>query len=424
MKSFRRSRSIYLRATSSSLDDRDDDNSVNVLLIRDGPQPPIRRCRSLLLESIHKLNCSSSSKGVALLSQSDVSIDCTVDNSHCGIPPMPSIDSVIVYPSLNVNHGAAKHFGTKQYNKTRRCEDDASDDALTAPRRFLSPSKLQAKYNWNQTPVHGVLPQEHEVPVDTPLSDIPECVVITHRSNDPFYYRNVDAIDSDSNAESSPFHASFHENISISFRHLSPDLIMEKREHRAVEPDRSAIHQPENALLVDSAFHTPISGKARDGRNGTYENNIESAQPRHIDFEFQEFGSQYQDLDKDDCNRQRRSDVPSYDSNVSRDVSFWNEGVPSTQRTFYLASSTEETAKMSSLSRKLQTDQRRISPQASDTSFATTKSGATQATSHSTSTGISRSSRKTQELIRRFERHHLQKSGYTTNDKDTIQLPA
>jgi hypothetical protein len=60
------------------------------------------------------------------------------------------------------------------------------------------------------------------------------------------------------------------------------------------------------------------------------------------------------------------------------------------------------------LSKKLHLDQRNsgLQQQASDTSFATTKSGATIATSHSTSTtGIS--SRKTLELIRRFERYNL-----------------
>lgn len=447
MKSFRRSRSIYLRATSSSLDDRDDDNSVNVLLIGDGQQaPPMRSCKTLLLESIHKLKCNNSSKGVALLSQSDVSIDPTVGNNLCDMHA-PSIDPLTIYPSLNLNHGAVKHFVTKPYNKTRRCEDDASDDALTAPRRFLSPSKLHPKKNWNQTLVPDVVPQDHGGPVDTPLSDIPECVIIPHKHTDPFHddYCGDDAHGTHSITGSSPFVANYYEDIPISLKHSAPDSIIEETERRVVAPDRCAIDQPENLTLdiepskmrdtmkvVDKHLASPMDSE----QNGTREYILNSAQPRHIDldFELEEYGSQYQRLDKDDRvphvaihndnnNQQRRSEIPLYDSNASRDISFWSENVPSTQRTFYLASPTEETTKMSSLSKKLQTDQRQLSLQASDTSFATTKSGATQATSHSTSTGISRSSRKTQELIRRFERHHLQKTGHSVYDKGIIRLP-
>ena len=72
MKSFRRSRSMYLRAASPSLDDRDDD-ILNDFVV----SPPNRRCGMHLLESIHKLKCNtgSASKGVTLMSQSETSGD-------------------------------------------------------------------------------------------------------------------------------------------------------------------------------------------------------------------------------------------------------------------------------------------------------------------------------------------------------------
>jgi hypothetical protein len=104
---------------------------------------------------------------------------------------------------------------------------------------------------------------------------------------------------------------------------------------------------------------------------------------------------------------QRVSDVSSHGS-VTSDHGLSGTGsekINKHARTFFLASPSLETTKMSSLSKKLNTDHHKISLQSSDTSFTTTKSGATFATSHSTSTGMSRSSRKTQALIERFERH-------------------
>ena len=493
MKSFRRSRSMmYLRTSLSSVDDRDD-NSVNEVLLNGSPSstgkpPSIRRCGSLFVESMHKLKCSTggsnnnTSRGEALMSQSDASIDHINSHSNRGLQ-MISVDPLTVYPSLNVdNNDLTKHFVTLQY-PTRRCEDDASDDALTAPRRFLSPSRLQ-KFKSKSSPSQQqqqqhqqsqytmgemlmdhhdmVSPHEHMVPPVNEVtstqqhrSDIPECVLIprsnmNHETTDLFLEDGSRCQNSDENGTAgSPFYPTYYDDIPIPSNSRSSahhyDLSEEQYGHNSKMHDHDVVLPLENMptrytssekpLGFDSTFqHTfAMNNTDENGWNGTNETIPESVPSRNVEYEFHESSERHHVQKLDDHQRSRHSTMyrsnsrKSDVSNVSRDFSLGSEGVPVTQRTYYLASPTEETTKMSSLSRKLQMDQRHsIALQASDTSFTTTKSGATQATSHSTSTGISRSSRKTQELIRRFERHGIQKTGHVSSiyDKGTIKLPS
>ncbi len=367
---------MYLRAASSSLDDRDDD-ILNDFVV----SPPNRRCGMHLLESIHKLKCSSASKGVTLMSQSETSEDPRETHHSTSRPaPVPLLDPLTVYPSLQIHKGLEQNFVTIQYPSRRR-EDDASDDALTAPRRFLSPSHCRAM-KVNEPLMDPVVPVRGQVDSTPPppLCDIPECVVIPrmklktdgrHDDDESGY------VDYDSNDGSSPFQPKCFGDIPIRCEsHLAPNY-----EFIADHDDRT-MHYPD---------HFENDGHGTTTRDGYH---------------------------------QEPWQVISDDSHVSREFSVCSEGVPVAQRTFYLASTTEETTKMSSLSRKVPAHRRSVSLQASDHSSATTKSGATLATSHSTSTGISRSSGKTLELIRRFERHSLQKGGHAkVHDKGTLKLP-
>ena len=469
MKSFRRSRSMYLRASSPTLVDDRDDSSANDLLIGTGT-PSIRRCGTLFVESIHKLKCSSVSKGVALMSQSDVSIDRSDKYSNRDVH-IPSVDPLTVYPSLNVYDGFTKNLVTFQC-RTRRCEDDASDDALTAPRRYLSPSHLQTfnktkmtqQYAWSQPVLESIAVLPHELveqPVNTPphLSDIPECVVIPRLSmnygtTDPFPNAEGSScghndLDSSFDGIRPKFEPIYYDDIPLSSGRKSEcnfGWMTESNEKQIDLQGYSGIHQVENipssevpafdnALVVDSSINHKINKDDTDYEwTGKYDFTAEEVPPRNADYEFHENGNH----NRNSCNNNRmhycndeKADCTCNNVNTSREFSFCSEGNSTAQRTYYLASPTEETTKVSSLSRKLQMNQRRrIVVPASDTSFETSKSGATQATSHSTSTGISRSSsRKTQELIRRFERHGLQKAGHSTtatttmHNKGSIQQP-
>jgi hypothetical protein len=441
------------------MDDRDDNSD---LLIVSGT-PSIRRCGSLFVESIHKLKCGNVSKGVALMSQSDVSVDRPDSHSYRDVH-IPSVDPLTVYPSMNVYKGINKNFVTIQC-QTRRREDDASDDALTAPRRFLSPSHAQnfnrssatqqyTMNTMNQTLMEtdAVASHEHNVqPVNTSLhlSDIPECVVIPRSSlnngmMDPFPNEDSggDFHDFDSNeGTGSPFQPTYYDDIPISSSRNSArncNWIAENNESKntdmqdynsiqTLEKIPSSSAPLEMSARLDSSTDHMLNADHNDTEwKGKYEFISESVPSRSVQYESHDRNDDIVLHSASHRDNSRKSDFSCYDSNASREFSICSEGGPIPQRTYYLASPTEETTKMSSLSKKLQMDHRRsIVLQASDTSFSTTKSGATLATSHSTSTGISRSSRKTQELIRRFERHGLQKAGHTTTmyDKGALKLP-
>ena len=380
MKSFRRSRSMYLRAASPSLDDRDDD-ILNDFVV----SPPNRRCGMHLLESIHKLKCNtgSASKGVTLMSQSENSGDPRESHhSTSRRTPVPLLDPLTVDPSLQIHQGLEQNFVTFQYPSRRR-EDDASDDALTAPRRFSSPSHCRAVKEKEPLLMDPVVPVRGPVVSTPPLCDIPECVVIPRMKlkMDGRHDDDDEAsgyVDYDSNDGCSRFQPKYFDDIPKRCESISAPTYEFVAEH----DDRTMLH------------------------------------PDH-------FENDDHDTTTRDGYHQEPWQVISDDSHVSREFSVCSEGVPVAQRTFFLASTTEETTKMSSLSRKVPEHRRSVSLQASDHSFATTKSGATLATSHSTSTGISRSSGKTLELIRRFERHSLQRGGHAmVNGKGTLKLPA
>lgn len=361
---------------------------------------------------------------------------------------------------MNVYNGITKKYVTIQC-QTRRREDDGSDDALTAPRRFLSPSHAQnfnkasatQQYARNQRLMENdaVTSNEHMIqPADTSLhlSDIPECVVIPHSSMNkgmmhqfPNEDSGGDFHDFDSiEGTGSPFQPTYYDDIPISSSRNSArnyDWITENNESNNDIQEYNGIQTREKipsssvplemSVRLDSSIDRILNVDDNDTEwKGKYEFITETVPTRNV---------QYESHDRNDdivlhCashrDNSRKSDFSCYDSNASREFSICSEGGFIPQRTYYLASPTEETTKMSSLSKKLQMDHRRsIALQASDTSFSTTKSGATLATSHSTSTGISRSSRKTQELIRRFERHGLQKAGHTTTmyEKGALKLP-
>ena len=90
---------------------------------------------------------------------------------------MPLLDPLTVYPSLQIHQGLEQNFVRFQYPLRRR-EDDASDDALTASRRFSSPSHCRAVKEMEPLLMDPVVPVRGPVYTTPPLCHIPECVVI------------------------------------------------------------------------------------------------------------------------------------------------------------------------------------------------------------------------------------------------------
>jgi hypothetical protein len=261
--------------------------------------------------------------------------------------------------------------------------------------------------------------------------------------NEGFNDEDDDHNDFNSNDRTSPFQPTYYDDIPImsSSRKLAPrndDCITEEYQQQIDVPHNQKVdHYYELDSEVSVNVNSSIINHSSNINRNDAERELDGTQeyPNETFTPFSNFPYESHDpsehrgnngVPKDDIDQSSDLHCYDYDVNAPQEFSLCREQVPIRQRTYYLASSTEETTKMSSLSRKLQMDQRRsIVLQASDTSFSTTKSGATQATSHSTSTGISRSSRKTQELIRRFERHGLQKAGQTSTmyNKGAIKLP-
>jgi hypothetical protein len=405
MKGYRRNRPLYLSPSVSSDYDRrtDFDELARIDRLSRG------RCGSRLVQSIAKLNCGAPTpKAETLMSQSDFTFEnLETDNRYLN---QPMIDPVLIYPSF-----VALAPGSSVQNvqvRSRRREDDSSDDALTAPRRFVSPSKLRSDYRFKDRSnkiksafsgctgivvlVDDSIPEKHTVQMNvTPYAfDVPECVVIPSmvESSEKDFTHGTTSSNIPSNSPVSPY------------RDLDETLFVRIPEFITSFERNSLEHAEAVEKWDDSSSHTSDRGHSELG------------QPCNVDCEKA-------------CTRTHEYSVPGYHLGFQRlpsSISPVNDDMPQcsraphlatdhdwlnqkitddAKRTFFLASSSQETPKVSSLSTKLRSHQRNISLQSSDTSYGTTKSGATLSTSHSTATGLSRSSRKTQALIERFDRH-------------------
>jgi hypothetical protein len=421
MKSFRRNRSTYLRASSTS--SVNDESSVEELI--DGQLQLRRRCGALLVESMRKLKCGSNPKGITLMSQSELSLD--RHEHRNGYLNPPSIDPISIYPSLDLTDESWR-YRTATPLKGRCCEDNASDDALEAPRRFLQPSNLQkAKISKHQPMKHPTtyimdessneFLEAHEYPkelkVDSPLSGIPACVLVP-RTSCGSGWSNDD--NSDHGSGLYHLHVEDYNAVNVAID-TGIDPYNERlfyKQHYGLE-NCAVLGEPKieelpfwNASCEGSSL-ADVLDKNDQLRNELHSELNRTTYDEYDCLEFPDVNSIKVDIRvlPTADNGITPTDIPSQNSNGSRNFPTNFDEAPKQSRTFILASPSVVTAKTSSLSKKFATDERKIQLQASDTSFATTKSGATFATSHSTSTGISRSSRKTQELICRYERSSL-----------------
>jgi hypothetical protein len=405
MKGFRRRRPLYLSPSVSS--DYDRRNDFDELASRN--QLSRGRCTSRLVQSIAKLNCGASTpKAETLMSQSDFTFEHLETDDHYLDQPM--IDPVSVYPSFVASAPGASVHNVR--TRSRRREDDSSDDALTAPRRFVTPSKLRSEYMFrdrsskiksafigctgNAVLGDGILPEKYSIQAYDNLYplDIPECVVIR-------------SIVADGEIDSSCAASSNFPNIPCSlavspYHELEETLVAERLELNTLSQHHSSEHMEREEKWDEASLRNSDPDHSQFGK--PLKMYCENAHTTFTENSGPEFNHGNRRLPSALI---QINDVAQYSQAppVVSEYDWVSQKTDDATRTFFLASSSQETPKVSSLSKKLKSHQRNISLQSSDTSFGTTKSGATLSTSHSTSTGLSRSSRKTQALIERFERH-------------------